>query len=140
MKTVSEFVKTLYLGDRACKRITIDGWRKRLVIEVDKISRIRNPVGQWEFYSEEDVVDGLIVFEGLSSFEFVPQGFVPSDWIEFVSIDQISEASREKPNFRATLSLGAVDEQGNAMELTLTVCATSLHLEDPSRPSVKITD
>jgi hypothetical protein len=140
MKTASEFVKTLYLGDRACKRIIIDGWRKRLAIEVDKISRNRNPAGQWEFYSDEDIVDGMIVFEGLGSFEFVPQGFVPSDWIEFVSIDQMCEVSRDKPHFRATLSLGAVDEQGNAKELTLTVCATSLHLEDPSRPGVKITE
>jgi len=140
MITTSELVKTLYLGDRACKRVTIDGWHKRLTIEVDKISRIRNPSGQWDFYSDEDIIDGLIVFEGLSSFEFAPQGFVPSDWIEFVRIDEICEKSPVKPHFRATLSLGAVDEQGNAKELTLTVCATSLHLEDQTRPGVKITE
>ena len=56
----------------------------------------------------DGVVDGMIVFEGLSSFEFVPQGFVPSDWIEFVSIDQMCEVSRDKPHFRATFATDAI--------------------------------
>lgn len=138
MKTPDEMVKTLYLGDRACKRIIIDGWRKLFAIQVDKISRIRNPSGQWGFYSDEDIVDGMIVFEGVSSFEFAPPGFVPSDWIEFVGVDQISEKTEGESHFKLTLSLGAVDQQGEAKEVTLTVCANSLYLEDPSRPGVKI--
>ena len=140
MKTACDLAKTLYLGDRACKRIIIDGWRKVLAIEVDKISRIRSPSGQWDFYSDEDIIDGTIVFAEVSSFEFVPPGFVPSDWIEITAIDQISERSVDGLQFRATLSLGAIDREGNAKEVTLTVCATSLYLEDPKHPGVKIVD
>lgn len=112
----------------------------KLAIEVDLISRIRNADGQWNFYSDEDIVDGMIVFEGLSSFEFTPPGFVPSDWIEFVSIEPISKPDQDQTHFRATLSLGAIDEQGIAREITLTVCANSIHLEDPLRPGTGITD
>jgi hypothetical protein len=140
MKTANEMAKTLYLGDRACKRIIIDGWRRLFAIEVNRISRIRNPSGEWGFYSDEDIVDGMIVFEGVSSFEFAPSGFVPSDWIEFVTVDQLSERSAGASEFKAVLSLGAIDQQGNAKEVSLTVCASSLHLEDPSRPGVKIVE
>jgi hypothetical protein len=136
MKKPGEFIKTLHLGDRACKQVTIDGWGKRLVITVDSISRIRNPSGEWGFYNDENIDDGLIVFEGLTSFQFSPQCFVPSDWIEILSIDETCGET----DFKAILSLGAVDDQGNSKEVTLTVWAKSLHIEDPKRPGVKITE
>lgn len=140
MKTPNEFIKTLYLGDRACKRVIIDGLQKRLIIEVDNISRNRNPSGQWEFYTEEDIVDGMVVFEGLNSFEFSPQGFVPSDWIEFISVDETNANSPNTPSIKVILSLGAIDGQGNAKELTLIVCCRSIHLEDPKQPGTRITE
>ena len=40
---VSAFLKTIYLGDRACKAITLDGWNRSIKIEIDCISRIRSP-------------------------------------------------------------------------------------------------
>lgn len=136
MRKPSEFIKTLYLGDRAWKQVIIDGWGSRLLIVIDKISRVRNPSGEWGFYSDEDIDDGLIVFEGLSSFQFSSQGFVPCDWIEILSIEE----SGGETNFKATVSLGAVDERGDSKEVILTVWAKSIHIEDPKRPGVKITE
>jgi hypothetical protein len=138
MKTVNELVKTIYLGDRACKHIVLDGWHKRFSIVIDRISRIRNPSGKWDFYSNEDIVDGAIVFEGLISFEFSPPGFVPCDWIEFIDVSPISDSSGKKSQFKATLSLGAIDAKGDSQEVTLTIVATSLHLENPAAPGLKI--
>ena len=140
MKTENEFIKSIYLGDRICKQIIIDGLHKVLAIEVDRISRIRNTSGKWDFYGGEDIVNGRIVFGGLISFEFNPCGFVPSDWIEFIDVNQMFGASMEKSHFKATLSLGAIDSKGNAQDIILTIIATSLYLEDLSKPSLKITD
>jgi hypothetical protein len=50
-----EFVKTIYLGDRACKKIVIDGWDELLKIQVNEISRIRDVSGQWNYYNDENM-------------------------------------------------------------------------------------
>jgi hypothetical protein len=57
-----EFFRTIYLGDRGCKAIVLDGWRDEVKIQIDLISRRRSKT--WDFYSAEDVEDGFLVFEG----------------------------------------------------------------------------
>jgi len=37
-----DFLKTIYLGDRGCKKIIIDGWQGRVLMQVNLISRIRS--------------------------------------------------------------------------------------------------
>lgn len=49
-----DFLNSIYLGDRACKAILLDGWRKEVKIQIDAISRVRGET--WDFYSAEDVV------------------------------------------------------------------------------------
>ncbi len=39
--TPSEFLKTVYLGDRACKAVVIDGWRNEIKFNIDCVSRVR---------------------------------------------------------------------------------------------------
>ena len=77
----TEFVKTIYLGDRACKAIIIDGWNSCVRLQVDCISRVRDMTGKWDFYTEEDVSDGFIVFDGVGAIELRNAGHVPNDSI-----------------------------------------------------------
>ena len=69
----SEFLKTIYLGDRACKSVTIGGWGNRIVIQVDEISRVRDPSGQWNYYNDENIANGLLVFSEVRFLLFEPQ-------------------------------------------------------------------
>lgn len=77
----TEFLRTIYLGDRACKSITIDGWNNRVVIKVDEISRVRSESGNWDFYNDENIVDGSLVFSDVRSVLFDPSGPIPNDYI-----------------------------------------------------------
>ena len=141
MKTPIELAKTIYLGDRACKRVIFDGWEKAISLQIDCISRIRSSSGQWDYYVDEDIEDGLLVFEGVDSFHLEPQGLMPNDWVEIVDVSRgKSSSDEESPGYVATLSLGAVDSEGNGNEVALVVKAASLHLADPTRPGVKIHD
>jgi hypothetical protein len=83
--TPPEFLGTVYLGDRACKSIHIEGWKQRVVLEVDLISRVRSPSGNWELYSAEDIPDGRIVFSGVEDVQFDPPGPLPNDLINEIS-------------------------------------------------------
>jgi len=49
----TEFLKAIYLGDRTCRSITLDGWKKRVLTEADEISRVRSESGNWDFYNIE---------------------------------------------------------------------------------------
>jgi hypothetical protein len=125
----TEFFKTIYLGDRACKSITIDGSENRVVIQVDEISRVRSASGQWEYYNDENIVDGLLVFADARSIQFDPAGPIPNDCIEFLEVEHMSD-----DYYRFKLSVGSVDSSAKSTEILLSIEAKRVHLEDPAKP------
>lgn len=79
-------LKSVYLGDRACKAVLIDSWRKRVAIQVDVISRLQPGAKTWDFYTDEDIKDGWLVFTGIRSVRLEPAGPLPNDLINQVSV------------------------------------------------------
>ena len=139
-----EFLKTIYLGDRACKSILIDCWGERVLIQVNEISRIRSASGKWEYYNKENIVDGFLVFTGIDSIKFSPQGVIPNDLIISLKVEpvgiKINEEKRiKKYKFEISISSGDKYKIGYN-EVLIEIIADGIHLEDPSRPGVKITE
>ena len=139
-----QFVGTIYLGDRACKSILIDGWNSRVYIHVDAISRIRSPSGNWEFYTDEDILEGRIVFTDVDSIAIDPSGCLPNDSIESLNVESLSKhtGGDESEGFLFKLQVFSAQkrEPANAsyVKVTVSIRAKSIHLEDPSRPGVEI--
>jgi hypothetical protein len=129
----SEFLKTIYLGDRACKSITIDGWNNCVAIKVDEISRVRSESGNWEFYNDENIVDGLLVFSDVRSVLFDPAGPIPNDYISDLSAEPLPDG-----HIRFRFSAASVDKSARRTKVLVMVEAKRLHLEDPSAPGVVI--
>lgn len=127
-----EFIKTVYLGDRACKKIELDGWNNVVKIQVNEISRVRDPSGQWNYYNEENITDGYLVFENVSSFTMNPQGYLPNDWIEIASLTEYENM------FEIIFSVGYMGVDVASKEIELTIRAQQIYLEDPKRPGIKI--
>ncbi len=50
---IPDFLKTIYLGDRACKSILLDGYENEVKIQIDCISRVRGET--WDYYNEENL-------------------------------------------------------------------------------------
>lgn len=139
-----EFLKTIYLGDRACKSILIDSWGERVLIQVNEISRIRSTSGKWEYYNKENIVDGFLVFTGVDSIKFSPQGVIPNDLINSLKVEpvgiKINEEKRiEKYKFEISISSGDKYKIGYH-DVLIEIIADGIHLEDPARPGVKITE
>lgn len=133
--TIAEFLKTIYVGDRACKSIFIDGWNSEVKVQVDCISRVRSKT--WQFYADEDLEDGFIVFEGVSSVEFSPSGPVPNDLINDIRIET-EECDDEKQ--RLVLQIDSVDPEGRRVEVFVRVVATSVALEARDKSGERIRD
>ena len=128
--TPADFVKTIYLGDRGCKGIFINAWEERIEVWVDDISRIRGE--SWDFYTDEDIPDGRIVFSGARSVRFDPPGPIPNDYIHSLSVVEDEEG------WRFTLSVASVESGGARAQVAIEIGASSIHLEDPRRPGEKI--
>lgn len=102
MMNIEQFMKTVYLGDRYIKEIIIDAEKSELKIKANMISRIRSEDGNWNYYNEENIEDGYLVFSGLKTFSFEPQGIIPNDEIcdYEINVDQ-------KGFFNVRFDLGA---------------------------------
>ncbi|MGE6786307.1 DUF6258 family protein [Ensifer adhaerens] len=126
-----EFLNSLYLGDRACKAIVLDGWREEVKIQIDSISRLRS--GTWNV--DENVRDGFLVFEGVDHVSFDPPGRIPNDEIgsiEFVGYDG--------ERFTVVIELGAADEISDYGFIKTTIRAKAVAIEKPGEESARIRD
>ncbi len=133
----SDFLRTVYVGDRACKAILIESWKEQVALEVNLLSRIRSPSGKWEYYSAEDIPDGRIVFTGVEAIEFDPPGPLPNDLINEISVKP-ADTSAETSRWVFEASIGSVAPDGSSTEIIVRVTGTGVHLEDPKRPGVQI--
>jgi hypothetical protein len=129
----SEFPKTLYLGDRGLKSITLDGKKMRVIAQVDEISRIRSESGRWEYYNDENIIDGLLVFIRVRSVQFSPPGPLPNDYINSLDVEPQPDGY-----WRFLTSVSAGTDTPRTIEVLIAIEAKGIHLEDPSRLGVPI--
>lgn len=128
-----DFSRTIYLGDRWCKQLIVDGAAGEIKLQIDLISRVRG--NQWNYYADEDLSDGFLVLEGVAKFELLPQGPLPNDWIEIVSVSETTEEGL----YRFEFSLGSSSAAtAQSAEVILTVLAKALCLADEAGHKVRL--
>ena len=130
----NQLLKTIYLGDRACKGVYLNSWERRVDVHINCISRIRHPSGHWNYYTDEDIDEGRLVFNGVEQLSLTPPGLIPNDLINELTMSQIQNDGL----FDATLLVDSVGSKGEAGLVTIVIRAKTFHLEDPSRAGVVI--
>ena len=128
---IPEFLKTIYLGDRGCKSILIDGWCDEVKIQVNCISRVRDET--WNYYIKEDLDDGYIVFEGVRSISIKPDGVIPNGFVNDISAELVNENE-----YLIKLNIDADTSDGFHDGAEIEIIAKSMSLEDKLKPGVRI--
>ena len=132
-----DFLKTIYVGDRYVKGFIIDSQQKVVKIQVDSISRVRSEDGLWNFYNDENIDDGLIVFSDVEAISFDPPGFIPNDGINYWDIKKIKRED-DQDVYDIELYIGSYYKLGEYNEVKVCIRATRAYLEDPLRPGIEI--
>jgi hypothetical protein len=128
-----ELAKTVYLGDRAVKGIVIDTWRRIVKVQIDKISRIRSGDGMWNFYNDENIANGYLVFHGVQAAKIEPAGNLPNDYVvEFT----VSET--RAPTFEGYVFCLVSADSDRGSETVIQITATDFSFEDPLKPGQEI--
>ena len=84
--SIGELCNSIYLGDRFCEKMTIQN--DRISFQIDCISRVRSKNGNWEYYNDEDIYHGLIVFDLVSEYYFCNGSKIDEDIeLEYVGFD-----------------------------------------------------
>jgi alpha-L-arabinofuranosidase len=138
-----EFLRTVYLGDCGCKSILIDSWNDRVIIQATNISRIKTETETWDYNSEKDIPDGLLVFTGLTSISITPLGIIPNDLINAIEVEMISSVGgtlSTQPLYLFKLFVDSVNHHGQHTEAQIEITAEDVHLEDPRQLGIPIRD
>jgi len=100
---------------------------------VDCISRVRSASGTWDYYVDEDVVDGVLVFSGVDVLELRNEAHMPND-----SINSIEVVEQREGFAVVEISVDSVGPDASHHETFLRIRCKSMHIEDPARPGLKI--
>lgn len=66
MDKIKKLFGSIYLGDRFCEDIVIKN--DKILIQINCISRLEEGTETWNYYSEEDVEHGYLVFDEVIDF------------------------------------------------------------------------
>lgn len=130
-----KFLKTLYFGDRFCTKLVLDGYNNQLELHLNQISRIRDESGEWNYYSDEDIKNGVIVIEGIKKVVLDQSGLIPNDQVYSISANEIGEGI-----FEFIIETSRVDENAITHDLIIRIEGENVYLVDPTKPNVKFVD
>jgi len=133
---VERFLQTIYFGDRGCQGYSLDSSGNKFKIYVDEISRIRSESGNWEYYNDENIERGAIVFSGVIAVHLSNGGYIPNDYIELGAVEAMEPPTAGHVKIRVELGCGV--EPSLVVPSIVDIVCHDVYLESPERPGEEI--
>lgn len=115
--------------------VLIDGWHSEVKVQVTCISRVRSAT--WNYYLDEDLPNGFLVFTGVTSVAFEPRGVIPNDTISDIRAERLMDAPEK---YLIAINVDSVDAVGNRKAVEIQIHADSMALESYDEPRRRITE
>ena len=126
MLNCKEFLKTIYFGDRFCTKVNIDCTNNKFELHLNRISRIRDNNGNWNYYDKEDIENGIIVINDIESVLFDDSGLIPNDQIYAIYANEINN-----DKYEIIIEASNVDDSYNSNDIVIKIIGKSIHLKNP---------
>lgn len=123
----NEFIRKIYYGDSGCKKLIIDGWSGSIQIQLDSIFIMKGD--SFNYFVDEEINDGFIIFEGVSNFSW-SGNFIPNDLINSISCN--SDSPNERGEYSFTVCINHVDSESHSHEVSLLFSATNVSIKNKS--------
>lgn len=120
-----DFINSIYLGDRGCKGVVVDSYNSIVKIKIDLLSRIRSQSGNWDYYNDENIENGYIVFTSVKSMKWNSNGVLPNDYIDSLSVRKLNINNFYEFIFK----VNGCNSDGNFDEIEILVVAQGVHIE-----------
>ena len=118
-----ELIKKIYYGDRACKSVLIDSWNNLIKIQLDCISRVIG--NNWNYYNDENIYDGFLVFTFAEYISLTPNGLIPNDLINIIDVKKEGE-----DKYIVVIDIDNCDDNRDTSSVIIKIICSSAHIED----------
>jgi len=128
MDSIEKFLYSLYLGDRFCENVVIEDGK--IAFQINCISRVEEGTKVWNYYTEEDIEHGYLVFDEVIDF---------SSSSELPFNDEISEIKvSEKMNGIYTFIVygGNVSDDAVWTDIEMRIRAKKFYIFNPQDNSI----
>lgn len=123
MKKIKKFLRSIYLGDRYCENIeNKDG---KISFQINCISRVKEGTEEWNYYSDENIEHGRLVFDEVVEF---------SSSSELVINDEIYEIDvvEKKDDIYSFIVYGCnISDEAISTDIELQIKARKFYIYDP---------
>ena len=124
------FLQSIYLGDRGCNKILVDNYNRIIKLNIDVISRIRSPSGKWDFYNDENIENGFIVFSSVKAMKWNSTGLLPNDFIKSIEVTK----KLNDGYFEFSINIGAnTNERSEDVEIIITAREIFIETKDGNK-------
>lgn len=86
MERISNFLNSLYFGDRFCEKVEISD--KKIVFQINCISKLKSGSTTWNYYSNEDIEHGCLVFDEIKEYHSTSELIINEDIYEISVLDK----------------------------------------------------
>lgn len=123
MQRLKEFINSIYLGDRYCERVEIN--TDKIIIQINLISRIEEGSREWNYYSQEDIEHGCLVFDNVA--EYSQSSELPFN----DEIYKIQVTGKENDIYSFIVYGCSVSDEAFSTDIQLHIRAKKFYILDP---------
>jgi hypothetical protein len=133
MEHIKKLLRSIYLGDRYCEKFEIRD--DKISFQINCISRVKEGTKEWNYYSDEDIEHGCLVFDEVVEFSSSSE-LVINDYIE------IDVVEKKEDIYTFIVYGGNVSDEAISTDIELQIKAKKFYIFNPvemCKPTEEVT-